>query len=132
MSAAIPPELLDLFEEPALGHFSYTTASGQIVSFPLWVNHDGTHVLASSPIGSKKGAAVRERPQVAVSIVSTKTPWRWLSISGRVVDVRPDVDLEFIDRMSNKYLGQAYERRTSREVFVIEIDRVGNSGTWGS
>ncbi|MDR3546634.1 MAG: hypothetical protein P4L30_12800 [Candidatus Limnocylindrales bacterium] len=32
--------------------------------------------------------------------------------------------------MSQKYTGQAYERRTPREVFVIELDRVGHSGSW--
>jgi hypothetical protein len=40
--------------------------------------------------------------------------------------------VSFIDRMSHKYLGQEYERRSPREVFFIEIDRVGHSGTWGS
>jgi len=132
MSMPIPPELLDLFDEPALGHISYTSDSGQIITFPLWVDHADSRILASSPVGSKKGQAVRERPQVGVSIVSTKTPWRWLSISGRVVQIRPDDELAFIDKMSHKYVGQAYERRTPREVFVIEIDRVGHSGSWGS
>lgn len=132
MSIPIPPELLDLFDEPALGHISYTSDSGQIITFPLWVDHADSRILASSPVGSKKGQAVRERPQVGVSIVSTKTPWRWLSISGRVVQIRPDDELAFIDKMSHKYVGQAYERRTPREVFVIEIDRVGHSGSWGS
>jgi PPOX class probable F420-dependent enzyme len=131
MPASVPAELLDLFAEPALGHFSYTTPSGQIVTFPVWVDYDGSRVLVSSPEGAKKGRAVRARPQVAVSIVSTKTPWRWLSISGRVVEVRPDHDLATIDRLSRKYLGRDYERRTPREVFEIEIDRVGHSGTWG-
>ena len=132
MSATIPAELRDLFDEPALGHVSYTTETGQIVTFPLWVDFDGQRVLTSSPVGSRKGVALRARPQVAVSIVSTKTPWRWLSISGRVVDIVPDEDLAFIDRMAHKYLGAAYERRTPREVFSIEVDRVGHSGTWGS
>jgi general stress protein 26 len=132
MSASISVELLDLFEEPALGHVSYTLESGQVVTFPMWVDHVDGRILTSSPIGSRKGRAMRVRPQVAVSIVSTRTPWRWLSLSGRVVGIRPDVDLAFIDRMSRKYLGQDYERRTPREVFEIEIDRVGHSGTWGS
>jgi general stress protein 26 len=131
MPTPIPPDMLDLFDEPALGHLAYTTDAGQIVSFPLWVDHDGSRILASSPVGSKKGQAVRKRPQVAVSIVSTKTPWHWLSISGRVVEVRPDEGLALIDRMSHKYLGQPYERRSTREVFVIEIDGLRHSGTWG-
>jgi PPOX class probable F420-dependent enzyme len=132
MTASIPDDMLDLFDEPALGHVSYTNDAGQIVSFPMWVDFEGGRLLASSPVGSRKGQAVRRRPQVAVSIVSTKTPWHWLSVSGRVVEIRPDEGLELIDRMAHKYLGQAYERRSPREVFFIEIERVGHSGTWGS
>ena len=132
MTASIPDDMLDLFEEPALGHVSYTNSAGQIVTFPMWVDFDGVHLLASSPEGSGKGRAMRRRSQVAVSIVSTKTPWHWLSVSGRVVEFRPDEGLAFIDRMSQKYVGQAYERRAPREVFAIEIDRVSHSGTWGS
>jgi len=124
----IPDELLDLFEEPALGHVSYLNGRDQIVTFPMWIDHDGEHLLASSPVGSRKGRALRARPKVAVSIVSTKTPWHWLSVSGRVIRFDPDENLAFIDRMSQKYLGTAYQRRTPREVFTIEVERISHAG----
>ena len=127
----IPPDLLDLFEEPALGHLSYLNEAGQIVTWPIWIDFDGTRLLAGSPIGSRKGSSLRERPLVAVSIVSTKNPFHWLSVSGRVVEIKPDVDLAYIDRMSQKYFGKDYERRSPREVFEIEIDRISHSGAWG-
>jgi PPOX class probable F420-dependent enzyme len=120
----IPDEVRDLFAEPALAHVSYLNRKGQVVTYPMWVDVDGDRILVSSPVGSKKGQALRERDQVAVSIVSTKNPWHWLSISGRVIDIQPDHDLAFIDRMARKYLGKDYERRTPREVFTIAIDRV--------
>jgi PPOX class probable F420-dependent enzyme len=126
-SKTIPEDLLDLFDEPALGQLSYLNDRGQIVTFPLWVDFDGHHLLTSSPAGSRKGQALRARPGVSMAIVSTKNPWHWLSVSGRVVDIRPDEDLEFIDRMARKYLGTDYQRRTPREVFVIEIDRLSRS-----
>jgi PPOX class probable F420-dependent enzyme len=131
VTAKIPEQLRDVFEEPALGHVSYLNDRGQIVTFPMWVDFDGTHLLTSSPVGSKKGQALRKRPQIGVEIVSAKNPWHWLSVSGRVVDIRPDADLAFIDRMSHKYMGKAYERRTPREVFTVEIDRAGPTRSWG-
>ena len=131
MTASVPEALRGLFNEPALAHVSYLNDAGQIVTFPMWVDYDGTNVTVSSPVGSRKGQAVRSRPQVSVSIVSTKTPWQWLSMSGRVVDILPDENLAWIDRMSLTYLGQPYQRRSPREVFTIEIDRVGHSGSWG-
>ena len=74
---------------------------------------------------------MRERPQVAVAIVSNSDPWHWVSISGRVVAIQPDTDLVFIDRMAQKYTGKSYQRRTPREVFSIEIDRVSSTGSRG-
>ena len=132
MTASVPEAMRDQFDEPALAHVSYLNDAGQIVTFPMWVDFDGTNLSVSSPEGSRKAEAFRRRPQVAVSIVSTKTPWHWLSASGRVVAIRPDEDLAWIDRLSQKYAGQLHGRRTPREVFTIEIDRVGSSGSWGS
>ncbi|HEY8761618.1 MAG TPA: pyridoxamine 5'-phosphate oxidase family protein [Candidatus Dormibacteraeota bacterium] len=129
MTTTIPDELRDLFDEPALAHVSYLNRKGQIVSFPLWVDRDGDRILVSSPVGSRKGKSLRERDQVAVSIVSAKNPWHWVSVSGRVVDIQPDDNLAFIDRMAQKYLGTNYERRTPREIFTIAIDRVSPSGS---
>jgi len=131
MPVTIPEDLRDLFEEPALAHFSYLNKNGQIVTFPMWVDFDGEHILVSSPVGSRKGKSLRERPLVAVSIVSNNNRWHWISISGRVIDIQPDDNLEFIDRMAEKYTGKAYERRTPREVFTVEIDRISHSGAWG-
>jgi PPOX class probable F420-dependent enzyme len=131
-TATIPDELRDLFDEPALAHVSYLNRNGQIVTFPMWVALAGDNILVSSPVGSRKGQSLRERNQVSVSVVSTKNPWHWVSVSGRVVDIQPDNNLEFIDRMSQKYAGSDYQRRTPREIFTIAIDRVSPSRKWGS
>ena len=130
-TSKIPESVRDLFDEPALAHVSYLNKKGQIVTFPMWVSFDGEHILVSSPVGSRKGKAFAERPQVAVSIVSIKNPWHWLSVSGRVGDIQPDENLEFIDRMSHKYTGADYQRRSPREIFKIAIDRISSSGDWG-
>lgn len=120
----VPEQLRVLFDEPALGHVSYLNSKGQIVTFPMWVDYDGNHLLTSSPVGSRKGRALRTQPKVSISIVSTTNPWLWLSASGRVIDIQPDENLEFIDRMARKYTGRDYQRRTPREVFTVEIERV--------
>jgi PPOX class probable F420-dependent enzyme len=131
MASKFPDQLRDLFQEPALGHVSYLNDKGQIVTFPMWVDFDGEHILTSSPVGSKKGKALRQRPQISVSIVSPKNAWHWLSISGKVSGIRPDENLAFIDRMAQKYTGKPYERRTPREVFTIDIERASPQRVWG-
>lgn len=131
MPVTIPEGVRDLFDEPALGHVSYLNSRGQVVTFPMWVDFDGEHILTSSPADSRKARSMRRNPQVSVSIVSTSNPWHWLSVSGRLIKVEPDEGLRFIDGMSTKYTGTPYERRTPREVFTIEVDRVSSSAAWG-
>jgi len=125
--AEIPEKVRDLFQEPALAHVSYLNDKGQIVTWPMWVDFDGHNVQISSPVGSRKGQALRKRPQVSISIVSTGNAWHWVSLSGRIVDIKPDDNLAFIDRMAHKYTGQPYQRRAPREVFTVASDRVATS-----
>ncbi len=113
----------DLFDEAAVGVLSYLNDKGQIVAFPVWVEYDGERILFSSPVGSRKGRSLSQRPDVSITVVSPGNAFHYLSISGRVVHVRPDHELEFIDRMSHKYVGTDYNRRTPREVFSVEIER---------
>ncbi len=55
MTASVPEAMRDLFDEPALAHVSYLNDAGQIVTFPMWVDFDGTNLTVSSPVGSRKG-----------------------------------------------------------------------------
>jgi len=81
-TTTIPDQLRYLFDEPALAHVSYLNRRGHFITFPMWVDFDGQHILVSSLVGSRKGQSFRERQQVSVSVVSTKNPWHWISISG--------------------------------------------------
>ena len=125
MPASIPPDLVDLLTMNAIGHVSAKRPDGSIAQYLMWVDFDGEHVLTSSPVGSRKGVHWRDDPHVTLSVVDRSNDWRYLVIRGRVVDIRPDEGLAFIDRMSQRYIGQPYRMREySREVFVIAPEHV--------
>jgi PPOX class probable F420-dependent enzyme len=129
MADQIPSELTDLLTTNVLAHVSATRRDGSIAHYLMWVDHDGEHVLTSSPVGSRKGAHWRRDPRVTLSVVDRSDDWRFLIIRGRVVDVRPDEGLAFIDRMSERYTGGPYRmRQYEREVFVIQPEHVRASG----
>ena len=91
----------------------------------MWIDWDGQHVLTSSPVGSRKGEHWRANPQASVSVVDAVDPFRYVIVRGRVIDIRPDHDLAFIDKMSLRYVGAPYFRRNAaREIFTIEPDHV--------
>ena len=125
----IPAEMLDIFEEPALGNVAYRATDERLAIFPMWVSWVGEHLLTSTRVGAHKTTALtRPGTEVAVSIVSGRSPWRWLSLTGHVVDVRPDEGLAFMDSQSRRYLGMDYrDREHGREVLVVELDRVAIS-----
>ena len=128
----IPDDLADLLTSDRIGHVSSIRPDGSIATHLMWIDFDGDNVLTSSPIGSRKGENWRANPNVSVSVVDDDDDWRALVIRGRIVEIRPDTDLEFIDKMSNRYLGLPYRRRDSaREIFVIAPEYVkATRGGW--
>jgi PPOX class probable F420-dependent enzyme len=121
---AIPEELTYLLRTNVVAHVSLTQADGSLVTHVTWVDYDGEHILTSSPTSSYKSRALRERPNVAVSVVDPADPWRRLSISGRVTEIRNDEGLAFINTLSQRYVGAPYPRPAPREIFVVTPDRV--------
>lgn len=124
----VPADLADLVSSDVIAHVSSIRRDGSIQTHAMWVDYDGEHVLTSSPVGSVKGRSWRRNPQAAVSVVDRSDPWRYITISGRVSEIRPDEGLAFIDKMSRRYTGADYQRRDyPREIFVITPDRIRTS-----
>jgi PPOX class probable F420-dependent enzyme len=130
--ATVPDDLVYLLTTDHIGSVSAIRADGGIAAYFMWIDWDGKHVLTSSPVDSQKGRNWRANPHISVSVVDHYDDWRFLVMRGRVVDIRPDVDLALIDRMSQRYTGAAYRRRDSaREIFVIELEYVkAGRGGW--
>jgi PPOX class probable F420-dependent enzyme len=120
----IPEELAYLLRTNVLAHVTLTEADGSLVTHVMWVDYDGEHIQTSSPTESYKSRALRQRPNVAVSVVDGADPWRRLSISGRVTEIRDDEGLVFINKLSERYAGAPYPRPGPREIFVITPDKV--------
>ena len=120
----IPDDLSYLLTTDVPAHLTAVAGDGSLVTHVVWVDFDGEHILTGSPAGSYKGRVFRRRPQVSISVVDPQDPWRRLSISGHVVDIRPDEGLALINKLSQRYTGTPYPRPDPREIFVIEPDRV--------
>jgi PPOX class probable F420-dependent enzyme len=121
----IPDELTYLLTTDIPAHVSYVARHDSVRIVIMWVDYDGEHVLTSSRLGSFKGRVWRKNPQAAVSVVDKQNMWRFVTISGRVTEIKPDTDLAFIDKMSRRYTGADYRfRDMEREIFVITPDRI--------
>lgn len=133
MAPTIPADAEDLTRTSIPVIVSFHDASGRILSVPLWVEHADGALRFSTPKGSRKTVFLRDDPEVGFLFTDASNPYRYLSVSGRVVDVHDDEGLATIDRLARRYVGSDYEdREQAREVFAIEPTRVLYSpGTWG-
>jgi PPOX class probable F420-dependent enzyme len=88
---------------------------------PVWVAREGDHVLFTSDAGTIKAHNLERDPRVALSVVANANPYEQLLIRGRVVEVRADPELAFLDALSRRYTGAAFPRRRwrRRAVYVI-------------
>ena len=110
MASTIPDDLLDLVTTNGLGHVSAIRKDGSMAHYLMWIDYDGEHLLTSSMVGSLKAAPWRSSmdPATPSSVVDRSTSdWRYVVARGRVVEVRPDEGLAFIDKMSMRYIRPA-------------------------
>ena len=95
---------------------------------PIWVAHDGTHILVNTKKGRLKDRNMRERSDVSILCVNPGNPYHWIAINGKVVEVIEETDAakgrqatENVDEMARRYINTTpYPLRDPRgEVRVL-------------
>jgi PPOX class probable F420-dependent enzyme len=112
-------EAKELIEAKNLVHFVTLMPDGSPQVTPLWVDHDGTHVVVNTAEGRQKPRNLARDGRVAMSIVDAANPYRYVQIRGRVVEVTTDGAFEHICKLSAKYTGSADYPKRPGEVRVI-------------
>lgn len=122
----------DLLLAPNFGHLATVQPDGGPQNTPIWVDTDGQFVLLNTANGRRKIANIRRDPRIALSVVDSTQPYRWVQIRGRVVDVISEGADAHIDKLALKYLGkETYPFRQAGEerlILKIEPDRVSGMG----
>jgi hypothetical protein len=128
----IDEKYADLLESNALAHVATVGPNGEPQVNPVWFGWDGERLRFSQTTGRQKYRNLQREPRIALSIVDPANPYRYLEIRGRVVSVEPDPELDFINSMAKKYLGQdryPWHRPTDeRVVVVVEPEHTSKMG----
>jgi PPOX class probable F420-dependent enzyme len=120
----LAPEVQALLDEPNLAHFVTLMRDGSPQVTPVWVTHDGTHVLINTAEGRQKPRNLRRDPRVAVSVVDRNNTQHYVQIRGRVVDmITGEEAWQSINKLASKYSGGArsYPRREGEERILVKI-----------
>jgi PPOX class probable F420-dependent enzyme len=126
-----------LLSEPHLAHFVTMMSDGSPQITPVWVDvePDGSAILINTADGRVKTNNVARDPRVAVSVVDSGNPWRYVLARGTIVERRHEGADDQIDRLAFKYIGQEkYPFRRpdeTRVTLVIKPHHVVELGTEG-
>jgi len=126
--AEIPQNFRDLFEKKSFAHLATRMSDGRPQVTPVWIDFDGTHVLVNTATARVKDKNMRRDKRVALSISDPDNPYRYLAILGEVAEITQDGADAHIDRLAQRYLGQAkypYHRPgEARVIYKIRPDKV--------
>lgn len=102
----IPADYKDLLESTALAYVATIGPDGEPQNTPVWFDWDGEHLKFSQTKVRQKYRNVQRDPRIALSLVDPENPYRYLEVRGEVVHIEEDPDLDFINAMAKKYLGE--------------------------
>jgi len=105
MPEPIPASHADLFGKKAIAYLACHLSDGGILVNPVWVDHDGTHVVVNSARGRLKDRRMRADKRVTLCVTDPDDPFRYLEVRGEVVEITSEGAAEHIDRMARRYLG---------------------------
>jgi PPOX class probable F420-dependent enzyme len=96
--------VLALLRAPNVCVISTLAADGSIHARAVWVDTDGEHVLLNTVVGRMWEQDVAQRPAVACTVVSSASPYEFVTIEGRVVERSTEAGPAHIDALARKYL----------------------------
>lgn len=120
MSPRVPERLSDLLsrEKKAFAHLALVRQDGTPHVSPIWFDYDGADLIINTARGRVKDNILRKRPRVSLSIPDPADPYRYLVISGEVVDETEEGGHDMICQLNEKYKGERAYPRIPGEVRV--------------
>jgi PPOX class probable F420-dependent enzyme len=122
----LPDEVRELLAGPNYVHLSTIRADGSPRNHVVWVGLEGNHILVCTSDFTWKAKDMRSNPHVALSVVDLHNPYRMAAVQGTVVEIRPDHDCTYMDRIAIKYTSKPFPGRgPDRVCFVIAPEHAG-------
>lgn len=107
MPTAVPESHKDLFNKRAFGSLTTLMPDGSPQTSPVWIDFQNGEVWVNSAEGRLKDKNIRRDPRVAVAVIDPENPYRYMEVRGRVREITNEGADAHIDKMAQKYLGQA-------------------------
>jgi PPOX class probable F420-dependent enzyme len=120
----LTPDQLKFIEDTNLAHLVTLMKDGSPQVTPLWVDHDGSHILVNTAEGRQKPRNLARDARVALSITDHANPYRYIQVRGRVVEITREGAWEHINKLARKYMGRdaQYPERSGEVRIILKIE----------
>jgi PPOX class probable F420-dependent enzyme len=104
MAEAIEGRIAELLDEKNFAQVATTREDGSPHVTPVWVDHDGEHVLLNTAEGRDWPANARRTGKIAINVPNHENPYEYVYIQGTVAGDTTDGADEHIDKLAKKYM----------------------------
>lgn len=105
MPEKIEGRVAELLEAKNFAQVATTRQDGSPHVTPVWVDHDGEHIVLNTAEGRAWPANARRTGKIAINVVNHENPYEYVYIQGTVDEDTTDGADEHIDKMAQKYMG---------------------------
>lgn len=122
MSERIPDSAFDLFDDPHYAVVATLLPDGSPQATVVWIERDGDDtVVFNTERGRSKPANLERDPRVAVTIIDSANPYRYVQVRGTAA-MSEEGGREHIDKLARKYTGADYQaHRDDRARIVVRV-----------
>jgi nitroimidazol reductase NimA-like FMN-containing flavoprotein (pyridoxamine 5'-phosphate oxidase superfamily) len=121
-AAPLPPDLERFVTKPLKCVLATVRRDSSPVTVPCWYEYVDGRVMLSMGSDATRLRHIRENPNVALTILGDDW-YNQVSLLGRVVELRDDVGLVGLDRLSRRYTDMPYPDRQPCVLATVEVDR---------
>ena len=111
----VPERYHDLRASKALGHLATIGADGRPQVNPVWFIFDGERFYLSVKADTVKYRNLRATPHVAMSVLDSERPGRYVEIRGEVEALELFDTLRWVNQLAHKYTGADFTRGAEGE-----------------
>ncbi len=129
----IPDSHKDLLNDDkrAFAFLGTLMPDGRAQVTPVWFNTSRDLILINSAKGRVKDKNMRARPRVTLCISDPSNPYRYLQVSGKVVEITEEGASAHIDKLAGKYTGKKFQNNqpgVPRVIYKIKPLKVDAHG----
>lgn len=131
-SLAIPAHLARILEAPVYGHLATVRPDGEVQLNPMWFEFDAEAQVIRFTHTTKRAKFrnLQQNPTMTLEALDPHTPFKYVEVRGRLVDVVPDPEGEFYVSLGRRYGDadtQSPPDKADRVVLVMSIEKINGN-----